>query len=68
MLLFCRNLLGARIAKDGQWRFPYQVEVPSKFITAITQFEDRRFFHHLGVDPIGIGRAIVQNIRNGKVV
>jgi len=62
------NLLGARIAKDGQWRFPYQVEVPSKFITAITQFEDRRFFHHLGVDPIGIGRAIVQNIRNGKVV
>ncbi|MEM1123564.1 MAG: penicillin-binding protein 1C, partial [Bacteroidota bacterium] len=62
------QLLGARIAQDGQWRFPQQVEVPSKFVTAITEFEDRRFFYHLGIDPIGIGRAMVQNIRNRKIV
>jgi len=62
------NLLGARIAKDGQWRFPHQAIIPNKFIQAIIEFEDRRFFYHPGIDPIGIGRAFVQNIRNGKVV
>lgn len=62
------NLLGAKIAKDGQWRFPHQAEIPDKFVQAITQFEDRRFFYHPGVDPIGIGRAFLQNIRNQKVV
>lgn len=62
------NLLGARIAEDGQWRFPYQKEIPEKFITSITEFEDRRFFYHPGIDPIGIGRAFVQNMRNGKIV
>lgn len=62
------NLLGARIAKDGQWRFPHQEEIPNKFIEAITEFEDRRFFFHPGIDPIGIGRAFVQNIQSGKIV
>ena len=63
-----QNLLGARIAKDGQWRFPHQIDIPNKFVQAITEFEDRRFFYHPGIDPIGIGRALVQNIRKGKVV
>lgn len=62
------NLLGARIATDGQWRFPNTDSIPVKFTTAITEFEDRRFYSHPGIDPIGIGRAIVQNFRNGKIV
>lgn len=62
------NLLGAKIASDGQWRFPEIDTLPSKFITAITQFEDKRFFYHPGVDPLSFGRAIVQNIRQGRVV
>ena len=33
------NLLGARIAKDGQWRFPYQTAIPEKFQKAIIEFE-----------------------------
>ncbi|MEM1123550.1 MAG: penicillin-binding protein 1C, partial [Bacteroidota bacterium] len=63
-----QQLLGAKIAEDGQWRFPHQAELPEKFIVAITEFEDRRFFYHPGIDPIGIGRALVQNIRNGRIV
>jgi len=63
-----QNLLGARIAKDGQWRFPYQAAIPEKFLEAITEFEDRRFFYHPGIDPIGISRAFIQNIRHQKVV
>lgn len=62
------NLLGARIAADGQWRFPQNEQVPDKFVKAITEFEDRRFFQHLGIDPIGIGRAIQQNFESGKIV
>ena len=62
------NLIGARIAKDGQWRFPKSDSIPKKFITAITEFEDRRFYYHPGIDPIGIARAIQQNIANGKIV
>ncbi|MEM7102569.1 MAG: penicillin-binding protein 1C [Bacteroidota bacterium] len=62
------HLLGARIAEDGQWRFPYNAEVPEKFAIAITEFEDHRFYFHPGVDPVGIGRAVIQNIRNRKIV
>jgi len=62
------NLLGARIAADGQWRFPYNFDVPDNFAKAIIAFEDRRFRSHFGVDFYGIGRAIVQNFRNSKVV
>ena len=62
------NLLGARIASDGQWRFPQTDSVPEKFEKAIIEFEDRRFYSHPGVDPIGIARAFSQNIKAGKIV
>ncbi len=62
------HLLGARIAKDGQWRFPYQQKIPEKFEEALLEFEDRRFYYHPGIDPFGIGRAIQQNVKNGKIV
>ncbi|HEX8460298.1 MAG TPA: penicillin-binding protein 1C [Segetibacter sp.] len=62
------NLLSARIAEDGQWRFPYNQTVPDKFIKCITTFEDKRFFYHPGIDPIALTRAISQNIRGKKVV
>jgi penicillin-binding protein 1C len=62
------NLLSATIAADGQWRFPYDEDVPAKFITCITTFEDKRFFYHPGVDPVAMTRAVWQNIRGKKVV
>ncbi len=61
------NLLGARIALDGQWRFPETEAVPDKFAKAIVTFEDKRFWYHFGVDPVGIGRAVLQNIKAGSV-
>jgi len=63
-----QNLLGATIATDGQWRFPYGEAVPGKFAQCIIAFEDKRFYHHPGVDPIALGRAIYQNIRGKKVI
>ena len=61
------ELLGARIAGDGQWRFPRCDTVPHKFATAIVQFEDRMFYDHYGVNPLSLGRALLGNIREGKV-
>ena len=62
------ELLGARIAEDGQWRFPPAGEVPERFAKALIQFEDRRFRWHPGVDVLAVGRALRENARSGHVV
>lgn len=62
------SLLSASIAADGQWRFPEMNEVPEKFATALVTYEDKRFFNHPGVDLLSMGRAMQQNIREGKIV
>ncbi|NGP87100.1 penicillin-binding protein 1C [Fodinibius halophilus] len=69
-VLEARNgqLLGAKIAEDGQWRFPIKDEVPQKFEQALLEFEDDAFYYHPGVNPAAIGRAMIQNIEAGKVV
>jgi penicillin-binding protein 1A len=35
---------------------------------AVVAVEDRRFYHHPGVDPIGLSRAVVHDIRAGDRV
>lgn len=62
------RLLGARIAADGQWRFPPTDSVPHKFARAIITFEDKRFYYHPGVDPLAILRAFRLNISQGEIV
>lgn len=62
------ELLGARIAADGQWRFPPTDSVPEKYAVCLMQFEDRYFRRHPGVNPLAIGRAAWQNIRQRRVV
>lgn len=62
------QLLGARIAADGQWRFPSNDTVPEKFKTCLIQFEDQYFYYHPGVNLFAIARAIVQNIRAKRVI
>ena len=62
------TLLGARIAGDGQWRFPAGTAVPEKFEKSILTFEDKYFRFHPGINPVAIGRAMAQNLRAGKTV
>ncbi len=62
------DLLGARIAPDGQWRFPAGNAIPEKFETCLLTYEDKRFFYHPGVDPVAFLRAIWKNARSGKIV
>lgn len=61
-------LLGARIADDGQWRFPPPDSVPEKFSKALIAFEDQWFNYHPGINPVSLARALVQNIRAGKTL
>jgi penicillin-binding protein 1C len=62
------ELLGAHIAADEQWRFPPLTDVSQKLTQAIVLFEDKRFFNHLGVDPLAVARAIKLNLSNGGIV
>src|SRR5690554_6470533 len=62
------ELLGAKIADDGQWRFPAPDSIPYKFKTSIIAFEDQHYYKHFGVNPISIWNAFRQNQKAGKVV
>ncbi len=62
------ELLGARISEDGQWRFPESDSVAYKFRECLINFEDKYFFRHPGINPFSLGRALLQNIREGEVV
>ncbi len=43
-------------------------QIPLPLRDAVIATEDRRFYSHWGVDPIGIARAVVQNYRRGRIV
>ncbi len=61
------SLIGASIASDGQWRFPQNDQVSTKFKTCIVQFEDAYFYKHIGFNPVAIFKAMLQNFRSGKI-
>ncbi len=62
------SLLGARIAADQQWRFPALDSVPEKYEKCLLEFEDQYFYYHPGINPVALFRALVQNIKSGRVV
>ncbi len=67
-------MLGARIAEDGQWRFPAQTygkadsDGVEKYKKALIEFEDRWFRWHWGVNPVAICRAMISNAKAGHIV
>ena len=46
---------------------PYE-QLPKSLINAVVATEDRNFFHHFGIDPIGLLRATFVNIRAHRLV
>jgi penicillin-binding protein 1C len=62
------QLLGARIATDGQWRFPPADSLPGNYRTGLLMFEDRHFYQHFGINPVSIVRAVRQNMKAGRIV
>ncbi len=61
-----QQLLGAKIATDGQWHFHDLDSLSNKFETALIHFEDRNFYDHAGIDPRGFGRALWNNLQGKK--
>lgn len=55
-------MLGARIAEDGQWRFPKMDSVPLRFEKSILLFEDEYFYEHPGFNPVSISKALWSNL------
>ena len=58
--------MGARIAQDGQWRFPPIDEVPPRFETCILNFEDAYFYKHPGFNAVSMTKAFWQNLTTSK--
>ena len=42
-------------------------DLPPYVVRAVMAIEDRRFFRHWGVDPIGLARAAAANIMSGRI-
>jgi len=62
------ELLGARVAPDGQWRFPPADLLPEKYRKAVLCYEDRYFYYHPGINPVSMVRALIQYLRKGRIV
>ena len=43
-------------------------DLPAHLPQAFIAIEDRRFYHHFGIDPVGIARALVTNLTTGATV
>jgi penicillin-binding protein 1B len=53
--------------KAGKRETVRYAEIPKVLVHAILAIEDRRFFQHSGLDPLGIGRAMFQNAGDERV-
>lgn len=60
---------GAEIGKYGDLKGNTITieDLPSHLPQAVMAIEDRRFYTHFGIDPLGIARALVTNITGGGV-
>ena len=61
---------GNIIAELGaERRYPISIEqMPPYVYQSVVAVEDARFYEHSGIDPLGIARAMVSNIKAGKMV
>ena len=61
---------GRPIARRGAAiEAPVAVErLPKHVVQPFLAIEDRRFYDHLGIDPRGLARAMISNLRAGSVV
>ncbi|MCP3144724.1 penicillin-binding protein 1C [Pyxidicoccus xibeiensis] len=57
------------LAPDERWRIATAPErVDPAYLRALLALEDKRFFHHPGVDPLAVARAAVRNVLRGRRV
>jgi len=52
---------------DEQRRDVSLDEIAPDLQHAVIAVEDHRFYHHIGIDPIGVGRAVVRDVQGGRL-
>lgn len=63
------ELLRAAPVADGRWRLPlHPGEIDPLLIDLLLAWEDRRFYHHHGVDWAAMARALTQMLSAGRIV
>lgn len=43
-------------------------ELPRYVPQAVIAIEDKRYFSHFGIDPVGLARAMIANVKAGRIV
>jgi penicillin-binding protein 1A len=61
-----KNAMTRLQADENRTNVPLE-EVPEVVIQAVIAMEDRNFFEHDGVNPVGVARAMFQNVKGGGV-
>lgn len=56
----------SRIGEQKRIVIPYD-RIPKRFLDAVIATEDQHFYQHMGVDPMGIARALVTNVSSGRL-
>jgi len=54
--------------QDAHRQYLSYHQIPKQFVNAIVAAEDDRFFHHFGIDLLGIARAMIANIKAGRII
>jgi penicillin-binding protein 1C len=63
------RILRAYTTPEGRWRLDAKPEdVSATYLSLLFAFEDRRYWKHPGVDPLAMGRSVLQAIRHGKLI
>lgn len=61
------KILYSFLAKDEKWRMYTELdEISDELKKAIIYKEDKYFYYHFGINPIAIGRALINNILQNK--
>ncbi|HEY0195156.1 MAG TPA: penicillin-binding protein 1C [Kofleriaceae bacterium] len=57
------------LSRDDKWRLPVALaDVDPRLVEALVALEDKRFWHHAGVDPIAVVRAAASDLVHARRV
>ncbi|MDR0653741.1 MAG: penicillin-binding protein 1C [Synergistaceae bacterium] len=63
------NVLNVSLSKSDEWCVPVSLDEMGRWTkNVVVSLEDKRFFSHRGIDAIAITRAMISNVRAGKIV
>jgi penicillin-binding protein 1C len=63
------TLLRPYTTPQGRWRLPAErSQVDPRFFDVLFAYEDKRFWHHPGVDSLALTRAALQFLTHGRIV